>query len=164
MSLEQTVKISEEEEVKPGLVYDADKLTLIGKFNNELAAYRARRRWTEVFGDHFLLEHQKDYKMLVETTEEEFQLAVSFHSPCGRYAFWRLVNKQTPEAESKLYSGFMLNNRSVRFLLGGVWSASEIAINNQTFKELNLPHLHRRLRRRKTNLLKDLFDKIQGIY
>ncbi len=87
-----------------GLIYDADSVTLIGKFSDELAAHRAKKRWTEVLKSHFLLDTERDFELIVSSSHENSLYAVvcTFVSACGRYAFWRLINRQAPEAELKL--------------------------------------------------------------
>ncbi|HQH27859.1 MAG TPA: hypothetical protein PLP17_10730 [Oligoflexia bacterium] len=89
---------------KPGLVFDADGITLLGKYTDELAAHRAKKRWVDVLGSYFLLERDRDYDLWVNGSLDDrcFVLSCSFVSACGRYAFWRLVNRQAPEAEDKL--------------------------------------------------------------
>ncbi len=97
---------------RQGLIYDADGVTLLGKYDDELSAYRAKKQWAEVLGSYFLLEDERDYDMWVTSNLEEGRFVVSccFVSACGRYAFWRLINHQAPEAEARLGGG---NNDSV---------------------------------------------------
>ena len=89
---------------KPGLIYDADTVTLVGKYTDELSAHRARRQWVDLLNSYFLLERDRDYEMFVTSSLEEsyFVLNCCFISACGRYAFWRLINHQAPEAEERL--------------------------------------------------------------
>ena len=90
--------------LKPGLIYDADGVSLLGKYNDELSAHRAKRQWIEVLNSYFLLERDRDYEMFVESSldDDYFVLNCCFCSACGRYAFWRLINHQAPEAEERL--------------------------------------------------------------
>ena len=71
-----------------------------------MSAYRGRKGWSEILGTHFLLENDRDFSLTVLLSEnsetEEFKLKCEFESACGRYAFWRLINHQAPEAEEKL--------------------------------------------------------------
>jgi len=89
---------------KPGLIFDADGVCLFGKYHDELSAWRAKKKWVEVLHDYFLLENNRDYEINVvsEIGTFTFCLSCSFSSACGRYAFWRLINHQAPEAERKL--------------------------------------------------------------
>jgi hypothetical protein len=89
---------------KQGLIYDADAVTLLGKYSDELSAHRSKRSWIELLNSYFLLEPDRDYDIFVEAIleEEHFVLSCFFTSACGRYAFWRLVNQQAPEAEAQL--------------------------------------------------------------
>lgn len=90
--------------VTDGLLFDAEGITLISRFSDELSAYRARRQWVDILGSYFLLEKGRDFEMsvLANPESEYFVLNCFFTSACGRYAFWRLINEQAPEAESKL--------------------------------------------------------------
>ncbi|MCC6955065.1 MAG: hypothetical protein IT290_13185 [Deltaproteobacteria bacterium] len=115
---------AEAEVSKPALIFDADSITLTGKFTDELAAYRARKSWNDALATFFLLEKARDFEMKIsfEDGEEAYVLRCAFHSACGRYAFWRLVNHQAPEVELKLYTSNMVSKRSARFLLGSLWN------------------------------------------
>ena len=123
--MEDRSLVETNEEQKPALIFDADSISLAGTFTDELAAYRARRTWDEVLAKHFLLEKTKDYEMKVARDESDpfsYQLKCCFHSACGRYAFWRLVNHQAPDVEGKLLSTNMVSKKSARFLLGSLWN------------------------------------------
>jgi len=111
---------------KLGLIYDAEAVTLFGKYQDELSAHRARKEWQVVLGSHFLLERERDYDLVVFTSLEDgqFVLSCNFVSACGRYAFWRLVNRQAPEAEQKLNT----NNERVQKSNRNPWSNN----NNET--------------------------------
>ena len=91
---------------KSTLSYDTESVRLIASFGDEVTAYRARRHWMTVFAEHFMLEQEKDYQLKVNSVSSEertaWQVTCSFHSACGRYAFWRLINKQAPEAETRI--------------------------------------------------------------
>ncbi len=102
---------------KPGLIYDADGVTLLGKYTDELSAHRAKRGWAEVLGSYFLLEDERDYDMWVTSNLDDnyFVLSCCFVSACGRYAFWRLINHQAPEAEERL-GGTGTQTAAKRFL------------------------------------------------
>jgi len=92
--------------MKSGLLFDAEGVTLISRCSDELAAYRIRRQWSEVLANYFLLEQERDYEMSILSLPENnyHVLNCFFISACGRYAFWRLINDQAPEAELKLSS------------------------------------------------------------
>lgn len=109
MSSVQSREISPEiNKFKPGLIYDADGIALLGKYTDELSAHRAKKHWVDVLNSYFLLEKDRDYELWVTTSLQEsyFVLNCSFISACGRYTFWRLINHQAPEAERKLGSSF----------------------------------------------------------
>ena len=109
---------------KPGLIYDAEGVTLLGKYTDELAAHRARKEWQLILNSHFLLEAERDYELntFCDLGEEHFLLSCCFLSACGRYAFWRLVNRQAPEAEHKLNGCKERIQKSAKNFLGSSWS------------------------------------------
>lgn len=102
---------------KEGLIYDADSIILAGKYSDELSAHRARKDWRGILGSYFLLDEGRDYELWVrsDATARYFVVHCCFISACGRYAFWRLVNQQAPEAEARL--GESLQNHAIRRLL-----------------------------------------------
>ncbi len=89
---------------KNGLIYDAEGITLIGKFGDQISAYRAKKEWQKILNTHFILDLEKDYEIKAYCSLENnlFFINCSFVSACGRYAFWRLINRQAPDAEQKL--------------------------------------------------------------
>ncbi len=96
------------------ITYDTDSISIVAKFSDEMSAYRGRKGWSEILSAHFLLEDDRDYNIKVMPSEgcntEAFKLKCEFDSACGRYAFWRLINHQAPEAEEKLIqSGYPEN-------------------------------------------------------
>lgn len=117
-------QLRESDHGKPGLIFDADTVTLIGKFTDEFSAHRGRKQWGEVLAHYFLLERSRDYDVEVGAIEgtDYFFLRCTFSSACGRYAFWRLVNHQALEAEEKLHAPNMVNRKAARFLLGSIWN------------------------------------------
>ena len=98
---------------KRGLIYDADRVTLIGKYSDELSTHRAKKNWVDLFSSYFLLEPERDYAIKVETslTDSHYVINCTFTSACGRYAFWRLVNQQAPDAEKQLGRTIVLNGK-----------------------------------------------------
>ena len=106
-----------------GLIFDAEGVTLVGQFNDEFSAYRARREWQKVLKTYFLLESERDYDMsLVTDKEAEYNvLSCYFTSACGRYAFWRLINDQAPEAEQKLFETNPIHNKSQGGIVNSIW-------------------------------------------
>lgn len=110
---------------RPGLIFDADGVSLFGKFHDEMSAWRAKKRWVEVLHDYFLLEVERDYEISVVSDLDTFTFCVScsFGSACGRYAFWRLINHQAPEAEKKL--GGTINQGDPSQVLGSAMKSKE---------------------------------------
>jgi hypothetical protein len=102
---------------KEGLIYDADSVILAGKHADELSAHRARREWRSILSSFFLLDEGRDYELWVrsDASARYFVVHCCFVSACGRYAFWRLVNQQAPEAEARL--GESLKNPASKRLM-----------------------------------------------
>lgn len=123
MSVESNSEALHYTKYKEGLIYDAESVVLAGKHSDELSAHRAKRQWVGVFSSYFLLENERDYELWVtsDLAEEYFVVHCCFVSACGRYAFWRLVNQQAPEAEAKL--GASLKNTTIKRLLAANRSA-----------------------------------------
>lgn len=84
-----------------GLWYDPDRLVIEGVYQDELAAYRARRRWIEALQENFLLEDTHDFSLKVKQSRggRSFRVRCDFLTACGRYAFWRLTHHQAPEVQ-----------------------------------------------------------------
>ena len=104
MGLEKRTASLDLSKYKPGLVYDAEAVSLLGKYTDELSAHRGKRQWMETLGNYFLLERDRDYELFVDSSlsDKSFVVCCEFNSACGRYAFWRLINQQAPEAEQQL--------------------------------------------------------------
>lgn len=107
-----------------GLIFDAEGVTLLAQFGDELSAYRARRAWMQVMGSYFLLERGRDFEMSVLSSPESGHHVLNcfFTSACGRYAFWRLINEQAPEAESKLMDSGVQQRKNPGYLTS-IWSS-----------------------------------------
>lgn len=87
-----------------GVCFDPDAICLMGIYRDEIAVFRARRRWSQILEASFALKSEEDYcfetRALIDSNE--FRLVCRFNSPCGRYAFWRLTNAQAPEAQYEI--------------------------------------------------------------
>ena len=129
MAVQHTKDISEVSSVdltkaRPGLIYDAEGVTLFGKYTDQLSTYRSRKEWQAILASHFLLEPERDYeiKAICSIDDNKVLLSCSFTSACGRYAFWRLVNRQAPEAEQKLNGQRDKVQKSAKGFLGSPWN------------------------------------------
>lgn len=143
----------------PGLVFDADSITLLGKFTDELSVYRAKKTWAQVLANYFLLESGRDYEMNImrpETQGQEYALRCVFGSACGRYAFWRLVNRQAPDAEAKLYTTNIVSKKSQRFLLGSIWNTGSGPWVYDSSKQMDMNE--------KPSLVRTVLDCIQKAF
>lgn len=87
-----------------GLWYDPDRLMLEGVYNDEVTAYRARKRWVSALERNFLLEESLDFNLRVNNARYSsyFKVRCDFLTACGRYAFWRLTHHQAPEVQCLL--------------------------------------------------------------
>lgn len=87
-----------------GLWYDPDRLMLEGVYNDEVTAYRARKRWVSALERNFLLEESLDFNLRVNNARDSsyFKVRCDFLTACGRYAFWRLTHHQAPEVQCLL--------------------------------------------------------------
>ena len=109
--------------------YDADNICLLGSFSDEISAYRTRREWMKILADYFLLEKDRDYSLDVEIDETDFRIKCNFSSACGRYAFWRLINHQAPEAERLL--GTRLNTKeNFNGIFSSLWKDEDISLDD----------------------------------
>lgn len=84
-----------------GVYFDGENARLEGNYRDEISAYRAKKNWAQVLANYFLLETDGDIKIVVTQDSEsgQYLLRCDFMSACARYAFWRLTNSQTPEAQ-----------------------------------------------------------------
>ena len=106
-----------------GLIFDSEGVNLTGQFNDELGVYRARKLWVQTLNNYFLLERERDYDMeiVVDAERGSWKLNCTFLSACGRYAFWRLINHQAPEAELRL-SGASIGERRADQEIAPLWN------------------------------------------
>ena len=90
-----------EEGFQPGVCYDGDNVRLEGLYPDELSAWRAKRVWKSALESYFLLECENDIEFDVQSdpTGSCYKLLCDFKTACARYAFWRITNGQTPEAQ-----------------------------------------------------------------
>jgi hypothetical protein len=82
-----------------GVCFDPENVTLEGVYADELSAYRARKCWAEALENHFLLEPEHDFFVVIDDSTDDYRLRCEFITACARYAFWRLTNNQAPEAQ-----------------------------------------------------------------
>ena len=117
MAIEHAEQSNQYWQFKEGLIYDAEEVTLAAKYCDEMAAHRSKKYWVEILDAYFLLEPERDFKLMISSNSASADHMVNcvFTSACGRYAFWRLVNQQAPEAEKKLRLD--LKNKGTRRLL-----------------------------------------------
>lgn len=88
-------------ELTSGVCFDGDNIRLEGQYIDQLSAYRARKIWKDVLATYFLLETELDvaFKIHGDMERGTYSLRCDFQTACARYAFWRLTNGQTPEAQ-----------------------------------------------------------------
>jgi hypothetical protein len=102
--LDQGTGLAGENSIGPGMLglwYDPERLVIEGVYQDEVTAYRARRRWIEALEKNFLLEESLDFSLKVRRSRggKNFRVRCDFLTACGRYAFWRLTHHQAPEVQ-----------------------------------------------------------------
>jgi hypothetical protein len=120
--------------VSRGLWYDAERLILEGFYGDEVTAFRAKKRWIEVFESNFLLERGIDFSVVVadepssgtgaftgaaresseSNSEHCYSVRCDFLSACGRYAFWRITHHQAPQVQCLLENAHLAKPSLVR--------------------------------------------------
>lgn len=97
----QPIELTKEIHGLDGVKFDAERISLTGKYGDELSLFRAKRIWGQILEDNFLLEPNYDYTFSYygDAAQPLFVLTCEFTTACGRYAFWRLTNNQAPEAQ-----------------------------------------------------------------
>ncbi len=114
---DQIIELKHEIPPTPGVFFDDDNVRLEGVYTDQVSAYRAKRTWIETLGDFFMLEFPKDMACSVSEVpnSSSFVLRCEFKSACARYAFWRLVNAQAPEAQYILETAHIPQCESRRY-------------------------------------------------
>lgn len=89
------------EKLPMGVSFNSDLVSLNGLYADEVSLFRAKKAWRTVFEGAFLLDSGSDFVLEHTSSIDKgyFALTCSFKSACGRYAFWRLINHQSPEAQ-----------------------------------------------------------------
>jgi hypothetical protein len=89
------------EKLPMGVSFNSDLVSLNGLYTDEVSLFRAKKVWRTVFEGAFLLDSGSDFVLEHKSSIDKgyFALTCSFKSACGRYAFWRLINNQSPEAQ-----------------------------------------------------------------
>ncbi len=102
------------------VVFDVDSLTLAGRYQDQLSAYRAKKCWAKTLQDCFLLDSEIDIDLKVKSKPEtdSFILTCEFKSSCARYAFWRLTNNHVPEAAYLLETAHIPESVNKNFAQG----------------------------------------------
>lgn len=119
--LDQGAGISSDNCIGPsmlGLWYDPERLMIEGVYQDELTAYRARRRWIEAMEKNFLLDDSVDFRLKVRCSRggRNFRVRCDFLTACGRYAFWRITHHQAPEVQFLLETAHLAHTIPCRFL------------------------------------------------
>jgi hypothetical protein len=89
-------------ELREGVCFDPNEVTLEGCYRDQLSLYRAKRVWKLALEGNFLLESEHDFTIVAASNvgEMRYLLKCNFLTACGRYAFWRLTHNQAPEAQN----------------------------------------------------------------
>lgn len=112
-------------EIEGGLTYNPDQVTIEGLYSDELSQYRAKKTWCTILETDFLLIPDADFQFQLKHNQEsnQYGIACSFTSACGRYAFWRLINEQVPEVQFLLETAHISHRyRDISSLIEGMES------------------------------------------
>lgn len=112
---EQYIELTREYPHGSHVAFDSESASLEGHYGDELSSFRARKVWVDILETQFLLEKDHDFSMAIEGSIEEasYILRCTFHTACGRYAFWRLTNSQAPEAQYTIETAHIPNAESL---------------------------------------------------
>ncbi|HMO01419.1 MAG TPA: hypothetical protein PKD37_04670 [Oligoflexia bacterium] len=127
------------------IYFSKENLTIFAKYQDEISAYRARRKWLKTLDEYFFLDDASDFilQQARSSGEDEYYLICQFVSPAARYAFFRLVNLQALEAQYQLetahhgkvfdftdeyYNNYRLDKKTTRSILSRAlsWLLSKI--------------------------------------
>ena len=97
----QPIELTREISFPGNILFDSNRLQLLGNYADQLSAYRAKRIWKQTLETCFLLDRDQDFVLLMRSDLDSgsYILSCEFVSACARYAFWRLTNHQAPEAQ-----------------------------------------------------------------
>lgn len=100
-SRSQPIELNKEIAQNGEVCFDPEAIILTGNYEDEISLFRARRVWNDALESNFLLDAGEDFQIKVKSKlgEGQFSLQCEFLSACARYAFWRLINNQAPEAQ-----------------------------------------------------------------
>lgn len=92
------------EKLPMGVSFNSELVSLNGLYADEVSLFRAKKAWKTIFEGAFLLDFGSDFVIdhISNVERGYFALSCNFTSACGRYAFWRLINHQSPEAQYML--------------------------------------------------------------
>lgn len=132
-------------EQSPRLTFSQNEMSLSMQFVDEISAYRARRKWIELLKVQLLVDHEEDFQISIKKESDSiWNMHCEFTSSCGRYAFWRIMNKKDSKITNELLQqkeGFLSR---MLWSLVELWTApdakvrknhSSMECNNDTGKE-----------------------------
>lgn len=102
---------------KYGVFFDSDTFVLQGYYEFELAQRRALKNWTQAIEDCLLLTNQSDFKVSYCNDLNSFRISCEFVSATGKYAFWKLINGQAPDAQYQIEIAHIPNGKQNRDLV-----------------------------------------------
>lgn len=122
-----------------GIWFDPERITLEGRYSDQVTAYRARKKWAKALETSFLLEGKHDFSLSIErcpnsyegVSEGTYAVTCDFHTACGRYAFWRLTHNQAPEVQFLLETAHLSTSATLS-------SYSDGLVHNENIRESQL--------------------------
>lgn len=114
---EQLIELTQELKRYNNVTFDVENISLEGNYFDELSAFRAKREWKETLEYFFLLDEGHDFtlKNSGKISDGAFILTCHFSTACGRYAFWKLTNNQSPEAQYSIETAHIPQSESLHY-------------------------------------------------
>jgi hypothetical protein len=165
--LDQGTGLAGENSIAPGMLglwYDPERLVIEGVYQDELTAYRARRRWIEALEKNFLLEDTLDFSLKVKRSRSgrNFRVRCDFLTACGRYAFWRLTHHQAPEVQFLLETAHLPHSIPNFSHIEDDFEVEQVGLNDSPDGRLErLPNCHDEVTLR--SVLRRVVFKLQGL-
>lgn len=166
--LDHGTGVAGENSIGPGMLglwYDPERLLVEGVYQDEVTAYRARRRWIEALEKNFLLEESLDFSLKVKRSRggRNFRVRCDFLTACGRYAFWRLTHHQAPEVQFLLETAHLPHTIPSFSRIDDDFEMESFGLHDQSVtREPAYPQQHHDDERLRT-VLQRVVSRIQGL-
>lgn len=80
--------------------FDPEALSIQARYDDEVARFRAKKRWETLFTEIYLLEPKTDFRITLFSDEDRlfFYMVCHFVSQVGKYVFYRITSDQNNAA------------------------------------------------------------------